>query len=269
MPGVSHIVVEGPPGSGKTTFLERLLESNRTKLIAVTRIRTDEDVDAPVRVKKEDEEARRLRIAGAEDVVVLRAPPDGGFDAVGFLERNDPFKTFADAFVHEVDEELPVQPELTVFVTAPPRPGEALLAKLPEAVRISASALSELLAFDLDPEFSAKLREAMEEDGELLLDGPERWTLPESHAGLARAGLVLVNVRGEEDREAAARTVAEIDRIRRDPEIARHVRTGSGHAATRITVRVADLSDPKDEELRRAIATVKRKMRPPEGFLFL
>lgn len=89
---------------------------------------------------------------------------------------------------------------------------------------------------------------------------PERWAVAPGHAGIERAQLVVVKVRDEGERQNGARLVADIARLRKDDRI---FSDALGVHGTRIpiTAVVADLANPDDPGLKKAVARVKRAIR--------
>lgn len=67
----------------------------------------------------------------------------------------------------------------------------------------------------------------------------------------------MVNGRGEAERLAAAALVEDVGRLRKDDAVFHDV-LGFRGSRVPVTAVVADLSDPKDPGLRKAIARVKR-----------
>lgn len=85
------------------------------------------------------------------------------------------------------------------------------------------------------------------------------WELAPTHQGLERAGLVVVNVRARDDRDAAERMLEEIARIRSDDAVRTAVLGQFAHR-TKVTAVVADLSDSKDSGTKKALTRVKRAL---------
>lgn len=77
--------------------------------------------------------------------------------------------------------------------------------------------------------------------------------------GLERAGLVVVNVRARDDRDAAERMLDEIARIRSDDDVRTAILGRFAHR-TKVTAVVADLSDPKDAGTKKALTRIKRAL---------
>lgn len=86
----------------------------------------------------------------------------------------------------------------------------------------------------------------------------KHWALEEGYAGIEHAQLVVANVRRESERSAAAALVGEVERLRKNDAVFRDVMDGVRGNRSPITAVVADLSNPKDSGLKKAIARVKR-----------
>ena len=91
-------------------------------------------------------------------------------------------------------------------------------------------------------------------------DTSERWGIAPSHAGIERARLVVVNVRHERERERGERLVADLARLRKDDALFEDI-LGIRGTRTPITAVVANVNDPADPGLKKAIARVKRAIR--------
>jgi len=85
----------------------------------------------------------------------------------------------------------------------------------------------------------------------------EHWALEDGYAGIERAQLVVVNVRSDADRRAADAVLEDVARLRKDDDVYRDVLGPRGNKLP-VTAVVADLSNPKDVGLKKAVARVKR-----------
>jgi len=85
----------------------------------------------------------------------------------------------------------------------------------------------------------------------------KRWTVSERYAGIERAQLVIVNVRDEEERRRADDLLSYLAKLRQDKEIFSDV---LGYRGNRIPITAvgANLADPADPSLKKAIAKVRR-----------
>ncbi len=84
-----------------------------------------------------------------------------------------------------------------------------------------------------------------------------RWAIQPRWEGIESAGLVVVNVRRADQRSAAERMVGDLVRLRRDPELCHDI-LGPLGSRVPITAVAADLHNPSDPGLRKALARVRR-----------
>lgn len=273
--------VAGPTGSGKTTFVERLLDAEVAFAICV---RSEQDAklrNARESLPKNHSELQRYREAGASAVARYQFPEPS---ADAFFTRKF-MQDYSEAVFIEGD--CPVDyVDLAAFVAPAPLQGQSLLrrvvrdhtashqasiAQLSEALE-SRDALERLLAMgggepllmmalerpgvldDLRRSFSGKVTELRRSPPPAPT---EHWALQEGYEGIELAQLVIVNVRTVEERDAAERVVEDLSRIRKDDSIYREILGLRGNKVP-ITAVIADLTDRKDAGLKKAIARVKR-----------
>jgi hypothetical protein len=192
---IPQILIEGPPGAGKTTFLQHLLLSNRSRRIAATRIGE----------RGIPEELDRMGSAGAASTALVpRAPEDLGTVHTG------PYH----GVVHEADAWLNRYADLRVYVTRP-------------------------------------IPDLMEPGGpreDPALDG------------LVCASSVVLNIRGLADRGNARRTEVGIRKF--EARLREHgvERQGFRRLPKRRTIYIADLLDPRDPALKKALGNIRRRM---------
>ncbi len=276
----SLVHVAGPGGAGKTTFVERLLDAEVAFAICV---RAERDG----RLRKEQESAprrhpelRRYRDAGASAVALYRfAKPDtDAFFTSGVMQD------YSEAVFIEGD--CPIElVDLSVFVAPPTPVGGSLLERVTrdhaaahqasieqiEQALESADGTARLLAAGLGrpllarPELLEGLRRSMKAKLAEVRGAPrpaptEHWALVEGYAGIERAHLVIVNVHSEADRGRAERLLEDLARIRQDDHVYRDV-VGFRGSKVPVTAVVAELSDPKDPGLKKALARVRRAAR--------
>jgi hypothetical protein len=274
--------VQGPVGGGKTAFIESLLRSEVAPAICV-RSERDAKLRRPVEsAPRSHPELRRYRRAGAGAAACYRfsAPSIDDFYATRFMEE------YSEAVFIEGDSPLELA-DLTVFV-APPPPEGALLtrelrdgaaenrAEIKRYVRAvkSRQGMVELLGVKYGEPIAglALASEGILEElrrsiaarlGELRRQPPptpaERWGVAEGYDAIVRGQLVVLNVREGEDRSAAEACLADVVRLRKDPAISRDVlgRLGSKIPVTAV---IADVTDPKNAGLRKAVARVRRAL---------
>ena len=273
--------VAGPPGVGKTTLIERLLES---EVAFATCIRTErdpglrhEEESAP----KRHPELRRYREKGAAAVALYRFPrPDSdAFYCSSVMEE------YSEAVFIEGDCPLDFV-DLSVFVAPAPRGGESLLRRTTRdhaaehrasldryaAAFATRETLARYLAEELGepmataalrrPEVLDELRASMKRGLAKARRAPppaptEHWALGERYEGLAGAQLVVVNLHGEDDRARAEDLCREIHRLRKDPTVFADVIGGHGSRVP-ITAVVSNLENPKDPGWRKCSSRVRR-----------
>ena len=265
----AYIHVTGTDGSGKTTLVEAILGAFDGPAITV-RCRRDSDLDesvesAPVR----DAELRRYREAGASGAARFAFPAEEE-DGDGFF-CSHVMSDYSKAVLIEGD--CPVEyVDLEVFVAPPLPAGRALLRRTKRRTpAVAASALEEiLLAVGGRPASAAfggsRAREAMGRAAAIYEESfgakgtrHAGWELAPTHQGLERAGLVVINVRARDDRDAAERILDQIARIRSDDAVRTAVLGRFAHR-TKVTAVVADLSDPKDAGTKKALTRIKRAL---------
>lgn len=276
--------VAGPPGVGKTTFIERFLERELALAICVRAEQDPELRREQETAPKRHSELRRYRESGASDAVLYRFPRP---DADAFYD-SDVMADYSEAVVVEGDCPVEVV-DLSIFVAPSPRPGELLLrralrdrsAEHRASIQRYATALEsrESLASSLAqemgeplatialgrPEMLDDMLGAMREGLEKARRGhppeaTEHWVLGDRYRGLERAQLVIVSLRPEDDPERAHELCAEIPRLRKDQDVFDDLIGPLGNRVP-ITAVVADLREPSDVGLRKCFARVRRTLR--------
>ena len=265
----AYIHVAGPEGSGKTTLVEAILGAFHGPAITV-RCRRDDDLDESVEsAPARDAELRRYREAGASGAARFDFPAEEE-DGDGFF-CSKVMSDYSKAVLIEGD--CPVDyVDLEVFVAPPLSAGSSLLRRTKRRTpAVAASALEEILLAVGGRSASAafggsRAREAM--GGAAAIYGESfgakgaahaGWELAPTHQGLERAGLVVVNVRARDDRDAAEPMLEEIARIRSDDAVRAAVLGRFAHR-TKVTAVVADLSDPKEPSTKKALTRIKRAL---------
>jgi hypothetical protein len=237
----AYIHIDGAPGSGKTIFIERLLAAGERFLPGVVRCERVAGLKACQESHESDDvELHRYRESGVMFAARFRFPPDvddQAFWSTRFIEE------FSKAIVIEGDLPDGVHPDLAVYVARPLPEGEPLVCRVTRSAPLPDRKI--LALFGLTPERLARPE--------------ERWGVRDGHEGIERAQVVVVNVRKGEDHKQADRLVEELGRLRADKVLFKEVVPWHGSRLP-ITAMVADLSDPKDAGLKKALARIKRTM---------
>jgi hypothetical protein len=280
------IHVGGPPGAGKTAFIERLLAGCRHETLAA-RCRRDPTLRRPRETcPARHPELRRYRAAGASAAALFTFPPDDlvadDFYSTRLME--DP----AQAVVLEGDTPVGAV-DLRVYVAPPLAPGRTLLIRQlrdhAQQQQDKVHALQQLLdqpdgiqhwlahtigepALALARQHPTLLAEARANlqagiDKARAATPPkpsEHWAIAASHDGIEHAGLVIVNLRDRARHDRAQALLAELNRLRTDRQVFDDILGWRGRR-TPITAVAADLSDPKDPGTRKAVARASRAIR--------
>jgi hypothetical protein len=286
---ISRVIihVDGPPGAGKTAFVERLLGALDEWVLAVRCRRDDALRQARESSAARDPEVRRYRAAGASDAGRFTFP--SGRDVADDFFTSGLMTGVSDVVVVEGDSPLR-HADLRVFVAPPPAVGQPLLVRERRdraAQRAQAAAMERLLG---EPDGAARLLEQLvggpvvtfarqrpdllEQARVSLLAGigkvraapppTERWAIGTGYAGIEHAQLVVVNTGEDAERRRAQGLLEEVQRLRADQAVFDDVLGWRGSRVP-ITVVVADVSDRRDAGTRKAVARVKRSIREVAG----
>jgi hypothetical protein len=258
------IHVGGPPGAGKTTFVEAVLTANEEEPFIVVRGRLDPSMaesraDVPT-VHAEGSELHRYEEADAMTVAeyFFPEPVAERFFGEGFLhdfpatvviEGDNPVG-FADLSVYVMT--VAVGPLLQRRAVPPLSPGPALQAMLANAGAFEE--LAELLLKQAKVEHAFRVRASAKRQPA----AEERWTVVDEHRGIERCQLVIVNVRDKDERERADAVLTDLARLRQDAGVFADLRPALVGGRTPITAVIADLTDRKDPGTRKALARVRR-----------
>jgi hypothetical protein len=87
------------------------------------------------------------------------------------------------------------------------------------------------------------------------------WTISDTHQGITHAQLVVVTVRGDDEKQLGEPRLAEVARLRGDPEVFEDLRFRLAGGRIQVTAVAADLTNRKDPGTRKALARVRRTLR--------
>ncbi len=286
----AYIHVGGPAGAGKTTLVEALLASYRGPVLVARCVRNDTRRSTHESLPRHHPELRRYWQAGASGVALFEFNEK---DAAG----DDFFMTelmmdYSHAVIVEGDNPLEYV-DLDVFVVEAPVPGPRLLVRRSRSVaaevrrktyvwenllrqpdgvtkwmdEVVGLPIGELLAGKegLVEETRAKMLEAIA--ATRRGPGPKpvaQWAIADRYRGIENAGLVVVNIRGDAERKAAERLLAEVMRLRRDEAVFKDVFSWRGSRSP-ITAVTAQLSERRDAGTRQALARIRRTIRTGAG----
>jgi hypothetical protein len=279
--------VAGPPAAGKTTFVEAVLAHAGQSVIIAARCRRDDALTKPQESRpKTDPELGRYRSAGA--VAVARYDfPDAGdahdsFFVTGFMEN------YSDAVLLEGDSPL-VGVDISVYVASAAGGRLLVRRKASPAQNLGAGVdalqavlhhpdglallMGELLGDHIaqfargNPELVEQQRLTVLAELDRLRGAPTpraamRWAIAEQYRGVEHAQLVVVNIRGQAERDSGEVLLAEVARLRKDQAVFDDVMGRRGGGKVPITAVVANLADPQDPGTKKALARVRRVLRP-------
>ncbi len=219
-----------------------------------------------------DPELRRYRRAGASGVALYRFPEPhtDAFFMSGVMED------YSEVAFIEGDCPLDYV-DLSIFVAPPPPRGVALLRRVKRGVTgspraafrayeqalESPGAMARLLGVhSSDPLVALALRQphllgdfrrflADQREATRDVAPGEHWAISEGYEGIERAQLVLVNVRGDADRQAADTLVEDVARLRRDADVFQDIIRFRGNKIP-VTAVAGDVSNPKDAGMKKA-----------------
>lgn len=279
----AYIHVAGPPGAGKTTLIETFLQASAFSILVARGRRDDRLRRARETTPRGDVELRRYRRAGATGAAVFSFPPNEA--SLDDFFETDLMQDYSEAVVIEGDAP-PRFGEIVVYV-APPLPREAsLLVRVQrdraaeERAKVAAlrgllrrpDGMKQFVAEVLGPEFVsvASRRPSLLENARATLTDllnqadrvpppapTEHWAIRPGYNDIEHAGVVVVNVRRDDDLGGAARLLDDLGRLRRDRALFDEVFGWRGSRVP-ITAVMADLSNPSDPGTRKLQARLRR-----------
>ncbi len=269
----------GPEESGKTTRIARLLRSNRSKSIMAVRYQVSKDASEQEDVTRHKNELQRYDEAGAILTKFVTRPPEESARGLFYDPDDDDIVTLC-----EGPSSIGAYMSSFAYVMRPLAEGEELLDFGKKEVMHLSLQQHLVNTGIVTPEEMEELpdeeeeEEWDEEDGviEEEFDLPEeaekrliswikdgvpyytdKWSIREPHQALGKAGIVVINIHSETERPRAEDLAREIRRLNQDEKIKRDLNLGYG-GHQRVSIYISNLADPKDPELKKAIARIKR-----------
>lgn len=281
------IHIGGPAGAGKTTLVETLLAHTDHMIIAARCTRDDALPEPRESVAETDPELRRYLTAGAHAAARYVFPGTG--DAHDAFFQTEVMQDFSHAVVIEGDCPIGFA-DVTAFV-APAAGGRLLVRRksdepsrekaamdVLEAVLSRPGGLEAILGRLISPalgEFARQQPALVEQErGKALAELAElrskpvprhrvRWAVADTYRGIERAQLVIVNIRDEAETSNGEALLAEVARLRKDEAVFADV-MGPRGSRVPITAVVANLTQPSDPGTRKALARIRRVVRPSD-----
>ena len=203
--------------------------------------------------------ASRRKYTPEEKVrIVLEGPPVEYLDLTVFVapalpEDESLFRRVTRDRAREKREGLV---RLEKLLRKPEGPREFLVLTVGEALAESAA---------LDPKLLDSTRASMLAGVEKERAAPppaptKHWAITAGYEGIEQAQVVVVNIRSADERPGAQRLVDDLVRLRKDEAIFQDILRRRGHRIP-ITAVVADLADPGDPGLKKALARIRRAFR--------
>jgi len=279
-----YICVDGLAGAGKTTLIEQLLKSNRSRCLTTARLVVTDSVKEITEVPGGNDETARFEAGGVLEAALYHIPRDVDWNEASVFRRI----AVIDGIISEGALAPYSRPDLTVYVIRP-RPDtnpvvmweDRVVDYLPfdEYVRIISGDRYEPDPFADKPEDSA-LPDAGDPDAddieEEIIEVPDEqvqqllqyiqegipihkkgWFLNDSYTGLERARVVVFNIHSEDERSLAEKQAEELRAAYTNEKIRMEVfKSYGGH--DRMSIFIANLADSRDTELKKTIARIKR-----------
>jgi len=282
----TFVHIAGPPGSGKTTFIESMLRAVGGLICAARCVLDDTRKHARETAPKAHPELQRYWEAGASGAALFIFP-ETCIDSDAFF-TTDLMVDYSQGVVLEGDNPLKYV-DLSVFVAPVPVAGERLFIKRRiDRARERHVALGAIERLINEPdglakflgeavggpivEFAKKRPKLMEDAHAKLVSDiaaarkappPEptwRWGISDPYSGIEHAQLIVVNVRNDHERQAGEQLVADVVRLRKEEQLFKDI-LGFRGSRTPVTVVVADLLKPEDPGRKKALARARRVFR--------
>lgn len=288
-------IVDGQPGAGKTTFVCRLLESNRSRALQVSRLISKpgsgewtEEWGVSSEEPQEHAELLAWEHSGTLVPSLLTYDPERR-DFGSFVWHTETIQGECDEFIFEGENDGSIRADCAVYILRPLPEGasltqetEKIVAHIPfhkylrhmgvDIPDDKPIIIEDASSADLESEESEdKLLEAgwqplSDDEAErlraLVKDGvPVPMKVQELHpdcARLQRANVIVINLHDASEHPRAERTRAQILDAHKDWDTRHKLGFRWGPAPG---VYIADLSNPRDPGLKKALAQIKRKLR--------
>jgi energy-coupling factor transporter ATP-binding protein EcfA2 len=281
----AFIHITGQPGAGKTTLLEAALDALTHETAVCVHATRDDSLKRPKECAPDtDPHIRRYREAGAEQVALYRFPHRGDESIMDFYDTKVMAGYSSIIFFEGASPNG--LPDLSAYVARPLPDGASLieagmrdntakhqrqLAEMEELAR-NPESFFQILALDFgdamktflkkNPKTISDFQDDLRAKLEIFRSLPPPEPTPcrriaESHQGIGKAGLVVVNIHDEAERERAQAMVEDVHRLRADKELFDEA-LGYGYYRLPITAVVANLTDADDAGRKKALARIKR-----------
>jgi len=288
-------IVDGQPGAGKTTFVCRLLESNRSRALQVSRLISKpgsgewtEEWAVPADKRREHAELIAWERSGAFVPSLLTFDPEKR-DFGSFVWHTETIQGECGEFIFEGENDGSIRADCAVYVLRPLPEGASLTQETEKIVaHIPFHKYLRHMGFDIPDDEPITIEDASSagpeseesedklleegwvplEDDEaerlraLVTDGvPVPMKVHELHpdcARLQRANVIVINLHDASEHVLAERTRAQILDAHKDWDTRHKLGFRWGPAPG---VYIADLRNPRDPVLKKALAQMKRKLR--------
>ena len=256
--------IEGPPESGKTTLIERILNGNRSMFLCAARFDEDPAGKRSGEIREGDPHVDRFHAAGAAEAAALRFAPESGESLEDFFWTSDLMMGYFHGLLLENPGSLDLYWAHTVFVVQPLDDGEELFERGPLRVprQFLESALgSAFPGIGMGNEFAERaIRSAaaqLEREG---IGNGDHWRLRDPYARMAGADTVMINVPSDPAPGSVERTKEQITRMVREADMARDIFLRDA-GFPRLHVETGDLRARSQPEINRAINRIRAALR--------
>ncbi len=234
MNDIASLWIDGSPKAGKTSLIERLLQSNRTKEFAVVRLIPSDSVNSLEIDNEQSEECERYIATGAVKGLriiypnnVLKRDDQQIFESIRRTTWNNGFGEAAcRTLICEGQPFARWQSTLRVFVVRPLVQGQSLINTI--QIERSSGGLAKAPSFNRD------------------------------YKNILRASVILINIYGEHERRDAELLIEQIRKLRAHPALKSKLNS-EGDSGMR-SLFVCNLADAKDKQLAKGLARIKRSI---------